>query len=97
MMINDKKPFLCILFDLRSAFDKVQPKLMMMKLKDLCVNDSVINLLSSYLTNGTFSVSVDDAPSDSYDGPTGVPQGSCASPMLYAIFVLNLRESHLKV
>ena len=91
-MINEKKPFHCILFDLKSAFDKVQPQMILKKLRDLCVDDSVIELLGSYLTDRTFAVTVVDESSDVHDVSSGVLQGGSVSPMLYAIFVLDLRE-----
>ena len=91
-MMNERKQFHCILFDLRSAFDRVQPQMMLKRLRDLCVNDSVIELFGSLLSDGTFAATLDDAFSDVHDAPSGLPQGRSVSPMLYARFVLDLRE-----
>ena len=54
------------------------------------MHEITISWCKSYLSNRSFRVKVDDCLSESYPAPTGVPQGSCLSPLLYTIFISDI-------
>jgi len=88
--INNHVPFHCIYFDQKSAFDKVPHDLLLTKMHSLGIHQQTLNWISSYLSRRSFRVKVDDAISDPWAAPTGVPQGSCISPLLYNIFISDI-------
>lgn len=92
MYINEKKSFHCIYFDQKSAFDRVSHHILLDKMSSLGIHEQTINLVSNYLNKRSFQVKVDNVLSQPYPAPSGVPQGSCASPLLYSIFVLDINK-----
>ena len=72
-----------ILLDFSKAFDKVSHNLLPFKLEYNGIRGNILNLISSFLSNGTQRVMYGDCISDSIDVLSGVPQGSVLGPLLF--------------
>ncbi len=77
-------------WNLSSAFDLVNVELLLKRLKIIQLPKDVIDLISVWLSNRSFYVSIDGQNSIIFDLPLGTVQGSILGPILYAIFVSPL-------
>ena len=76
--------------DLSSAFDVVNIELLLERLLIIGIPDDVIELISNWLRDRFFYVTIGEGSSDVYDSNVGTVQGSILGPILYAIFVSPL-------
>ena len=76
--------------DLSSAFDVVNIKLLLKRLRVVGLPADLVALIEIWLTNRNFYVEVNGATSIFYDSNSGTIQGSILGPILYAIFVAPL-------
>ena len=82
---------LLVFLDLSAAFDTVDHKILISRLKStLGIRGNVLNGFSSYLANRSQRVSVDGCVSNSFPLPQGAPQGSCLGPLLFTIYASKL-------
>ena len=79
-----------IALDLSKAFDTINHKILINKLKALNLGHGVISFFSNYLTNRTFVVKVNNQMSKLYRTSMGVPQGSVLGPLLFSLYMNNL-------
>lgn len=82
----------CIYFDFSNAFDRVDHHLLLHKLNRVGINCSITNLLADYLSNRSFQVKIQDTLSTNKPISSGVPQGSCLSPLLFIIFMDDIHK-----
>ena len=68
-------------FDLRKAFDSVPHLPLLQKLKDIGLEQHILQWLTSYLSDRQQHVVVDGATSNASLVLSGVPQGSVLSPL----------------
>ena len=81
-----------ILFiDFSSAFNTIQPHLMMRKLLEFDVNPVLISWVFSFLTKRTQRVRVGQVLSDAITTNTGAPQGCVLSPTLFTLYTADCR------
>ena len=77
---------LLTLFDLSAAFDTTDHCILLDRLQHMYgISNTALSWLSSYLTNRTQSVIVDDHISQVSSLPYGVPQGSVLVPVLFIL------------
>jgi hypothetical protein len=65
---------------------------MLEKLKTFGVNDPILSWIRSFLTNRTQQVKIIDTLSSSYKVNSGVPQGGHLSPLLFLLFMNDVKS-----
>ena len=85
--LDDDEYVLLASLDLSSAFDLVDVNLLLKRLKKIGLPSDLIDLISVWLKNRSFYVSIDGQNSTLFDLLLGTVQGSILGPILYAIFV----------
>ena len=88
--IDKGHQFGTLLTDLSKAFDCIDHKLLIAKLYSYGISLSSFNLLSSYLSNRTQRIKINDCFSLRNEIEYGVPQGSILGPLLFNIDLIDL-------
>ena len=90
----DKKHTVCSLFlDLRKAFDTVHHETLLKKLHNYGIRGNAFNLIRTYLTNRKQYTIINGKKSAVQSVKFGVPQGSILGPLLFIIYINDLRLS----
>ena len=79
-----------ILIDLQKAFDTIDHKILLGKLKTLNFSSSSIKWFDSYLSDRYFKVSIDNEFSKPATLSCGVPQGSILGPLLFLLYINDM-------
>ena len=76
--------------DLSSAFDVINIKLLLKRLRVVGLPLDLVGLIKIWLNERCFYVEIDGLTSKFYDATSGTIQGSILGPLLYAIYVAPL-------
>ena len=88
---NKRKRSALVLLDLSAAFDTIDHSILLSRLSTTFgITGSALDLLSSYLTDRTQSVSVSAHSTLPSPMLTGVPQGSVLGPLLFTLYTTPL-------
>ena len=92
LCISDlKSKVILLLLDLSAAFDTVNHRLLLSKLKhEFGFIGSVLDWFESYLNNRSFTVTIDKSRSKRCFLRIGVPQGSILGPILFILYTKEL-------
>jgi hypothetical protein len=82
-----------VFFDLEKAFDKINHKAILLKLKNIKINVHLYKWIQNFLSSRQFLVSYKNANSKLFNISSGVPQGSCLSPTLFSIFFSEVTKN----
>ena len=93
LMIDKKENVVLLLLDLSAAFDTINHKLLLKKLKQSYgITGAPLKWMESYLANRSFKVIVKECSSSSCMLEIGVPQGSILGPLLFIMYTCDLEH-----
>ena len=73
--------------DLAKAFNTVNHKILISKLKCYNIKCSMLNFIESYLKDRSQSTVVNNVVSEREILNVGIPQGSCFGPLLFLVYI----------
>ena len=88
--INSSKAVGVIFIDLTKAFDLINHKILIQKLRLYGMDENTIMFFTSYLLHRTQSVYARGIISSEKCVPCGVPQGSILGPLLFSLYINDL-------
>jgi retron-type reverse transcriptase len=90
-IVDKNNTAVLISFDIEKAFDSVDHKILCNKLELLGIRGHANNIIKSYLSNRSQFVQYKNAKSSKAWIKRGVPQGSCLAPLLFNIFLMDMK------
>ena len=88
---GERKLINCSVFlDLAKAFNTVNHKILISKLKNYNIKGSMLNLLKDYLKDRSQSTVINNVVSEREIVNVGIPQGFCLSPLLFLVYINDI-------
>ena len=91
--LNNRSQIDSILLDFSKAFDKVDHKGLLMKLKHYGISGNLLEWIRSFLLNRQQTVLVDGKESKELSVLSGVPQGTVLGPLFFLIYINDINEN----
>ena len=83
-----------LMVDFSSAFNTIQPHLMMQKMMSMALNPNIILWVQQFLTGRLQRVCLGTTRSDTIRTNTGAPQGCVISPVLFTLYTNDCVSTH---
>ena len=90
MRLVKRKKNCSVFLDLAKAFNTVNHKVLVSKLKCYNIKCSMLNFIESYLKDSSQSTVIDNVVSDRGILNVGIPQGSCLGPLLFLMYINDI-------
>jgi hypothetical protein len=90
---DDKLVSIVVMIDLSAAFDTVDIEIIMNILEhNFHISGTPLNWFKTYLCDRNMKVSINDKFSSPVNLKFGVPQGSCAGPVIFTLYIAALKQ-----
>lgn len=87
---HNKRSTGMLLLDIEKAFDTVWHDGLISKLIDMKLPIYMVRMINAFIRNRSFAVHINHAISSEKNIPVGLAQGTCLSPILYALYIADL-------
>ena len=95
---GEKKLVNCSVFlDLEKAFNTVNHKILVSKLKGYNIKCSMLNLIESYLKDRSQSTVIIIFVSERKMLNVGIPKGLCVGPLLFLVYINDISSVQLQI
>lgn len=96
MALDKQQIVIAVFIDLKKAFDVVSIDILLDKLFKMGFRGILYSLIKTYLYDRKHCIKLDNIVSEWSSNTYGVPQGSVLGPLLYSLYVLNLKLANLR-
>ena len=93
--LNNNRKLFCSFIDFSKAFDYVDRDVLWFKLLQFGVRGKMLDIIVSMYENVKSQVKINNRLSESFSCMTGVRQGECLSPFLFAIYLNDIEQEFI--
>jgi hypothetical protein len=93
IILSEKGRLFCAFLDYEKAFDKVERSFLWQKLLTCNINGKILDVIMNMYSNAKSCVQVGNTKSNFFQTSTGVRQGENLSPLLFALFLNDLKNT----